>query len=58
MVVTVEAGDTLSQIAAGHGADIDAVVAVNQGVPQPDGGTLTDPDDIRPGWLITAAADR
>ncbi|HEY7814453.1 MAG TPA: hypothetical protein VIC62_14520, partial [Nakamurella sp.] len=44
--------DTLSQIAADHGTDTAAVLAVNLGVPQPGGALLTDPDDIRPGWLI------
>ena len=38
MVVTVAPGDTLSQIAADHGTDTAAVLAVNLGVPQPDGG--------------------
>ena len=59
MVVTVAPGDTLSQIAADHGTDTAAVLADNLGVPQPDGGMLTDPDDIRPGWhlVLPQAAD-
>ena len=52
ITVTVAAGDTLSQIAADHGVDTAAVLALNLGVPQPGGGVLTDPDDIEPGWLI------
>ncbi|GGM10021.1 LysM peptidoglycan-binding domain-containing protein [Nakamurella endophytica] len=51
--VVVEPGDTLSGIAAARGADLDAVIAANTGVPQPDGQALTDPDDIEPGWTIT-----
>ena len=53
--VIVEAGDTLSQIAADHGTDTAAVLALNLGVTQPDGGILTDPDTIEPGWRISLA---
>ena len=56
IVVTVEAGDTLSEIAAAHGADIDAVTAANRGTAQPDGGALSDPDGIRPGWRLVIPA--
>ena len=44
--VVVRPGDTLSGIAADHDADLGQVIAVNVGVPQPDGGRLTDPDLI------------
>ena len=51
--VIVRAGDTLSGIAAARGADLGAVIAASTGTTQPDGETLTDPDHIEPGWLIT-----
>ncbi|MGS0688847.1 LysM peptidoglycan-binding domain-containing protein [Nakamurella sp. GG22] len=51
--VLVRPGDTLSGIAAAHGADPAAVLAANTGVRQPDGQQLTDPDDIEPGWTLT-----
>lgn len=53
---TVERGDTLWDIAGEHLGDparYPEIVALNQGVPQPGGGALTDPDLIRPGWLLT-----
>lgn len=53
---TVEPGDTLWDIAGEHLGDparYPEIVALNQDVPQPGGGTLTDPDLIRPGWLLT-----
>lgn len=53
---TVERGDTLWDIAGerlGDPARYPEIVALNQGVPQPGGGALTDPDLIRPGWLLT-----
>jgi LysM repeat protein len=51
--VVVRDGDTLSGIAAAHGADLDAVIAANTGAGQPGGEVLTDPDHIEPGWTIT-----
>jgi nucleoid-associated protein YgaU/DNA-binding SARP family transcriptional activator len=56
---TVERGDTLWDIAGEHLGDptrYPEIVTLNQGVPQPDGGVLTDPDLIRPGWLLTLPA--
>lgn len=53
---TVERGDTLWDIAGehlGNPARYPEIVALNQGVPQPGGGALIDPDLIRPGWLLT-----
>ncbi len=51
--VIVQPGESLSGIAAAHGADLDAVIAANTGVTQPDGAALTDPDYLEPGWTIT-----
>lgn len=51
--VIVRPGDTLSGIAADHGADLDAVIAANTGAPQPGGEALSNPDLIEPGWIIT-----
>lgn len=51
----VEPGDTLWTIAAtqlGDGARYPEIVDLNRGVPQPDGSGLTDPDLIRPGWVL------
>lgn len=50
--VIVGDGDTLSGIAAAHGADLDSVIAANAGAVQPDGEVFTDPDHIEPGWTI------
>ena len=53
---TVEPGDTLWDIAGEHLGDparYPEIVALNQDVPQPGGGALTDPDLIRAGWLLT-----
>ena len=53
--VTVEPGDTLWGIAEeqlGDGQRYDEIAAASAG-PQPDGGRLTDPDLIRPGWVLT-----
>jgi nucleoid-associated protein YgaU len=55
----VRPGDTLSRIAAEHLGDGDRypeIVALNHGRPQPDGGSLTDPDLIRPGWTLQLPA--
>src|SRR5581483_4979111 len=58
--VTVEAGDTLWDIAADElhdGHRYTEIVDLNAGRPQPDGGALTDPDVIRPGWTLALPAD-
>lgn len=52
---TVQPGDTLWSIAdreLGDPARLDDIVDFNRGRPQPDGGTLTDPDLIRVGWEL------
>nr|WP_237534385.1 LysM peptidoglycan-binding domain-containing protein [Streptomyces sp. SID3343] len=54
--VTVKPGDTLSAIAErelGDGDRYPEIVKANQGVTQPDGTALTDPDEIHPGWTLT-----
>ena len=51
----VQPGDTLSEIAQAELGDADRypdIAALNTGRPQPDGGKLTDPDLIRPGWHL------
>ena len=55
--VPVREGDTLSQLAAANDVPLDDVVAANIGRTQPDGSSLTDPDDIRPGWQIVIPGD-
>lgn len=53
--VTVAPGDSLSSIAATHLGDPNRyteLFALNAGVEQPDGDMLTDPDVIRPGWVL------
>lgn len=52
---TVRPGDTLWGIAQrllGEGDRCTELFHLNQGHPQPDGGTLTDPDLIQPGWVL------
>ncbi|WBB48446.1 BTAD domain-containing putative transcriptional regulator [Verrucosispora sp. WMMA2044] len=57
----VERGDTLSDIAAQWLGDPDRwpeIFALNRGTHYPDvGGTLTNPDLIYPGWLLTLPDD-
>jgi DNA-binding SARP family transcriptional activator len=51
----VRPGDNLWDIAASHLGDGEAwhqIWALNQGRPQSDGGTLTRPDLIEPGWML------
>jgi nucleoid-associated protein YgaU len=51
----VQPGDTLSEIARVELGEADRfpdIAALNTGRPQPDGGKLTDPDLIRPGWHL------
>ncbi|QZN84912.1 LysM peptidoglycan-binding domain-containing protein [Cellulomonas sp. C5510] len=52
---TVAPGDTLWDISAEQLGDplrYPEIVELNRGRPQPDGGTLQDPDLIRPGWTL------
>ena len=52
---TVERGDTIWDIAGDRLGDptrYPEIVELNRGVPQPDGGALTNPDLIRPGWML------
>ena len=50
----MQAGDTLSEIAADHGVnDWTKVWPANAGRAEPDGARFTDPDYIEPGWTIT-----
>lgn len=53
--VPVHTGDTLTALADRYLGDptrYDDLYRANVGLPQPDGRTLTDPDLIRPGWLL------
>jgi len=53
---TVKAGDTLSAVAARFLGDPDRaeeIMAASRDTDQPDGQRLTDPDLIRPGWILT-----
>ena len=58
--MTVQAGDTLSEIAADHGInDWTRVWPANAGRAEPGGARFTNPDYIEPGWTITIpTADR
>ncbi|GGT28156.1 membrane protein [Streptomyces kurssanovii] len=52
---TVRPGETLSAIAEeelGDAEDYPQLADANKGVRQPDGRTLTDPDEIYPGWQL------
>lgn len=52
---TVRPGETLSSIAEdelGDADDYPAIAQANDDVRQPDGRTLTDPDEIYPGWQL------
>jgi len=52
---TIVPGDTLWDISAEQLGDplrYPEIVELNRGRPQPDGGTLQDPDLIRPGWVL------
>jgi hypothetical protein len=53
--VQVRPGDTLTELAGRYLDDparYDELYTANDGVPQPNGGSLQDPDLIRPGWLL------
>ncbi|GEN78988.1 LysM peptidoglycan-binding domain-containing protein [Actinotalea fermentans] len=57
---TVVPGDTLWGISAEQLGDpqrYPEIVDLNRGRPQPDGGTLEDPDLIRPGWTLRLPED-
>ena len=55
--VTVEPGDTLSQIAVDHGVgDWTQLWQVNADRAEPGGDRFDDPDYIEPGWQITIPA--
>ncbi len=55
--VTVQAGDTLSGLAAEHGeGDWQQTWHANADRAEPDGGRFTDPNLLRPGWTIALPA--
>lgn len=57
--VVVAPGDSLWALAEEHLGDGDRypeIVALNVGVNQPDGAALSEPDLIRPGWVLTLPA--
>ncbi|MFE7503868.1 LysM peptidoglycan-binding domain-containing protein [Promicromonospora sp. NPDC057488] len=56
---TVRLGDILTQIALDELGDADRypdIVRASEQTVQPDGGQLTDPDHIKPGWRLTIPA--
>ncbi|WP_315092746.1 LysM peptidoglycan-binding domain-containing protein [uncultured Cellulomonas sp.] len=58
--VVVEPGDNLWTLAEDHLGDGDRyqeLYAANAGKPQPDGGALTDPNLIEPGWRLDLPVD-
>ncbi|UGQ10525.1 LysM peptidoglycan-binding domain-containing protein [Yinghuangia sp. ASG 101] len=57
---TVQPGDTLWDIAAEQLGDPirwPQIYTLSRNLAQPDGGRLTDPDVIRPGWILRLPAD-
>lgn len=57
--VTVQRGDSLWSIAESHlgkGQEWPELYRLNRNRPQPDGSRLTDPDLIRPGWILRLPA--
>jgi nucleoid-associated protein YgaU/DNA-binding SARP family transcriptional activator len=57
---TVQPRDTLGRIAArqlGDWTRYGELLELNRGRPQPDGGVLTDPALIRPGWVLLLPPD-
>ena len=56
---TVQQGDSLSEIAErtlGSAGDYTEIFALNRDRAEPDGGRLTDPSLIQPGWTLTLPA--
>ena len=59
VLYTVQPGDFLWNIAVahlGHGARWPVIFEANKGLPQSDGGALTDPNVIRIGWVLRIPA--
>ena len=54
--VVVSPGDSLSSLAAAHGTDWATLWELNEGLEQPDGQVLTDPDYLEPGWTVRLPA--
>ncbi|SFT82600.1 DNA-binding transcriptional activator of the SARP family [Geodermatophilus amargosae] len=57
---TVQPRDTLGRIAARHLGDwarFGEILELNRGRPQADGGALSDPGIIRPGWILVLPPD-